>query len=44
MAFAVQAHLDYDGSLEDESPFYRKTISFKKDNFIHVYQVLAPLP
>ena len=39
VAFAVQTHLPYDGSLEDESPFYPKTVSYKKDDFIHIYQV-----
>ncbi|VDM53508.1 unnamed protein product [Angiostrongylus costaricensis] len=38
VAFAVRANATYDGTLEDESPIQRKTISFKKGDFLHIYK------
>ncbi|KAL6729169.1 hypothetical protein Aduo_000247 [Ancylostoma duodenale] len=38
VAFAVKANATYDGALEDESPIQKKTISFKKDDFLHIYK------
>ncbi|VDO20998.1 unnamed protein product [Haemonchus placei] len=38
VAFAVRANSAYDGALEDESPIQKKTISFKKGDFIHIYK------
>ncbi|ETN69704.1 SH3 domain protein [Necator americanus] len=38
VAFAVQANSTYDGALEDESPIQKKTISFKKGDFLHIYR------
>ncbi|EPB77811.1 dihydropyridine sensitive L-type calcium channel [Ancylostoma ceylanicum] len=41
VAFAVKANATYDGALEDESPIQKKTISFKKDDFLHIYKASA---
>ncbi|WKX91057.1 hypothetical protein Q1695_009693 [Nippostrongylus brasiliensis] len=38
VAFAVRANATYDGALEDESPIQKKTISFKKGDFLHIYK------
>lgn len=38
VAFAVRANATYDGALEDESPIQKKTISFNKGDFLHIYK------
>ncbi|KJH50598.1 SH3 domain protein [Dictyocaulus viviparus] len=42
VAFAVRANTTYDGALEDESPIQKKTVSFKKGDFLHIYKRYSP--
>uniref|UniRef100_A0A1I7XNI7 peptidylglycine monooxygenase n=1 Tax=Heterorhabditis bacteriophora TaxID=37862 RepID=A0A1I7XNI7_HETBA len=39
VAFAVRTNASYDGSLENKSPLSKKTISFNKHDFLHIYKV-----
>ncbi|CAI4230010.1 unnamed protein product [Auanema sp. JU1783] len=38
VSFAVQCHVSYDGSLENECPIHEKVVSYQKNDFIHVYK------
>ncbi|CAJ0593520.1 unnamed protein product [Cylicocyclus nassatus] len=42
VAFAVKANAKYDGALEDESPIQKKTISYNKGDFLHIYMRYSP--
>ncbi|CAJ0962881.1 unnamed protein product, partial [Mesorhabditis belari] len=37
VGFAVKTNTDYDGALDRESPCREKTISFKKNQFLHIH-------